>query len=488
MTDNKILNFIDGQYTEGTSGKTFEDRSPATNQLVGTVYEASQADVDAAIKAAQRALDSGWAEASMEERTELMYRVADLIDKRLDDFVQAEINDTGKPVTPTSKGELPRGADTLRVFADSIKNYQHPEPIETKLPDGRVALNYQQHVPKGVIACIVPWNLPFAMATWKIAPALACGNTVVVKPSEETPASITLLGEVMNEAGVPPGVFNVVHGFGVNSAGEFLTQHEGVAGITFTGETRTGAAIMKEAAAGLRNVSLELGGKNPSLVFADCDLDQAIHGSMLSAFLNCGQICLGTERIYVERSIFDSFVEGLKQKAEELNLGDPWNPGTTMGPLSSLKHREKALGYLEQAKDDGATIVTGGGIPEMSPELAEGAWLQPTVLTGLGEDAAIVREEVFGPVCHIQPFDTEEEAIRMANDTEYGLSATVWAEKEHGYQVLSKINAGVCWVNGWCIRDLRTPFGGFGLSGIGREGGIHGLEFYTELKNICVVQ
>jgi aminomuconate-semialdehyde/2-hydroxymuconate-6-semialdehyde dehydrogenase len=284
-----------------------------------------------------------------------------------------------------------------------------------------------------------------------------------------------------------PGVYNVVHGLGEASAGELLTRHPGVAAITFTGETATGTAIMKAAAQGVRPVSLELGGKNPGIVFADCDLDAAVAGIARAAFLNTGQICLGTERLYVERGIFDKFIGILKQKAESLKPGHPSDKSTGIGPLISLKHREKVLSYYEQAVADGATVVCGGGIPAMSATLSGGAWIEPTVWTGLPESSAVVREEIFGPCCHVRPFDTEDEAIALANDTPYGLAATVWTrDVARTFRMGSSLNAGIVWINSWFLRDLRTPFGGSKQSGIGREGGVHSLDFYTELRNVCV--
>jgi len=357
----------------------------------------------------------------------------------------------------------------------------------TPTPDGAGALNYAIRVPKGVIGVICPWNAPLLLMTWKVGPALACGNTVIVKPSEETPGTATLLGEVMNAVGVPPGVYNVVHGLGPNSAGEFLTRHDGVAAITFTGETRTGAAILKSAADGIRDVSFELGGKNAAVVFADCDLDAAIEGTMRSVFLNCGQVCLGTERVYVERPLYEKFVETLKAKAEALKLGPSEEKGVTLGPLISKEHQAKVLSYYAKAKAEGATIVTGGGVPEMPGELANGSWVQPTIWTDLPETASVVREEIFGPCCHISPFDSEAEVIAKTNDTKYGLSTAIWTrDLQRAHRVAAKIEVGITWVNSWFLRDLRTPFGGSKQSGIGREGGVHSLEFYTELRNICV--
>jgi aminomuconate-semialdehyde/2-hydroxymuconate-6-semialdehyde dehydrogenase len=291
----------------------------------------------------------------------------------------------------------------------------------------------------------------------------------------------------MSKVGIPPGVYNVVHGFGPNSAGEFLTRHPGVNGITFTGETRTGEIIMAAAAKGVRPVSFELGGKNAGVVFADCDFDKAVAGITRAAFENCGQVCLGTERVYVERPIFDKFVAALKAKAEGLKIGPSNQEGVNLGPLISAEHKQKVLSYFQKAREEGATVVTGGGVPKMPNELAEGHWVQPTIWTGLPETASVVREEVFGPCCHIAPFDTEDEVIALANDTEYGLATTVWTENlGRAHRVAKQIEVGICWINSWFLRDLRTAFGGAKGSGIGREGGIHSLEFYTELRNVCI--
>jgi aminomuconate-semialdehyde/2-hydroxymuconate-6-semialdehyde dehydrogenase len=416
----------------------------------------------------------------------MLHAVAREIDRRFDDFLDAEVNDTGKPRSVASHVDIPRGAANFRIFADAVKNVP-TEFFEMQTPEGRQAFNYSLRVPKGVIAVVCPWNLPLLLMTWKVAPALACGNTVVVKPSEETPATATLLGEVMQAVGVPPGVYNVVHGLGEGSAGELLTRHPGVAAITFTGETTTGTAIMKAAAVGVRPVSLELGGKNPGVVFADCDFEAAVAGIGRAAFLNTGQICLGTERVYVERSLFSRFVEALKQRAESMKPGHPSDKSTGIGPLISLQHREKVLRYYRQAAAQGATVVCGGGIPNMPQMLTGGAWIEPTIWTGLPETSSVIREEIFGPCCHVCPFDSEEEVIRLANDTPFGLAATVWTrDVGRSFRMGSALNAGIVWINSWFLRDLRTPFGGSKQSGIGREGGVHSLEFYTELRNVCV--
>jgi aminomuconate-semialdehyde/2-hydroxymuconate-6-semialdehyde dehydrogenase len=486
MSTQTTRHFINGAYTEGTSGRTFENRRPIDNAFISQVCEAGRADVDAAVQAARAALNGPWSRLTLAERTEVLYAVAAGIEQRFDRFLEAEVADTGKPVSLASHIDIPRGAANFRIFADVVKNVSG-EHFDMPTPDGTGALNYSLRVPKGVVAVVCPWNLPLLLMTWKVGPALACGNSVVVKPSEETPSTATLLGEVMNEAGVPHGVYNVVHGLGPDSAGEFLVSHPGVDAITFTGETVTGEAIMQRAAVGVRDVSFELGGKNPAVIFADCDLEATIEGIGRACFANTGQVCLGTERVYVERPIFDEFLAALKAKAESLTLGDPHDAATTLGPLISLEHRRKVLSYYERARADGATLITGGGIPDMAPPYTQGAWVEPTIWTGLSEDSAVVREEIFGPCCHVRPFDSEEEAVRLANDTPYGLATSIWTQNAaRAHRVAAQITVGITWINCWFLRDLRTPFGGAKQSGIGREGGVHSLEFYTELRNVCL--
>jgi len=481
-----VRNFIAGEYVTARSGHTFDKCSPVDGALIARVSEAGEAEVDAAVKAARDALEGPWARLAPAERGEMLYTVANEINKRFDDFLEAEVADTGKPVSLARHLDIPRGAANFKVFADTVKNVS-TEFFEMATPDGTGAINYAVRRPVGVVGVICPWNLPLLLMTWKVAPALACGNTVVVKPSEESPQTATLLGEVMNAAGVPKGVYNVVHGFGPGSAGEFLTRHPHVNAITFTGETRTGAAIMKSAADGARPVSLEMGGKNPAIVFADCDFEAAIDGTMRSCFANCGQVCLGTERVYVERPIFDAFVSALKERAEKLRLGRPEDSSTTMGPLISQEQRNKVLSYYRKAVEEGATVVAGGGVPEMPGDLSGGAWVEPTIWTGLPDTAAVTTEEIFGPCTHIAPFDEEDEVVRRANALDYGLAASVWTTNlARAHRVSARIEAGIVWVNSWFLRDLRTPFGGMKQSGIGREGGVHSLEFYTELKNVCI--
>lgn len=482
----EIKNYINGEFVTNVSGRTFENRNPVDNSQIGIVYEAGKPEVDAAVQAAKAALSGPWSKMTLVERTAILNRVADRINERFDEFLDAECKDTGKPRSMASKVDIPRGAANFKAFSEMLAN-EPTESFRTDTPDGQGAVNFGQRRPKGVIAVISPWNLPLLLMTFKVGPALACGNTVVVKPSEETPSTTALLGEVMTECGVPEGVYNVIHGFGPASAGEYLTSHPDINAITFTGETRTGQTIMQAAAVGLRDISMELGGKNPGIVFADCDLDKAIEGTMRSAFLNCGQVCLGTERVYVERPVFEAFVERLKEKVAALKLGRPEDEGVDFGPLVSHEHRQKVLSYYKLAVQEGANVIIGGGVPDMGPDLNNGAWIEPTIWTGLPDDARVIREEIFGPCCHIRPFDTEEEVIALANDTEYGLAAAVWTENtSRSIRVAEQINAGIVWINSWFLRDLRTAFGGMGRSGIGREGGTYSLDFYTEHKNICI--
>lgn len=482
----KLRLFIDGEYTDPSTGQWFEDVNPATGEVVAQVAEASADDVDRAVLAARRALHGPWRSLSVPQRCDLLAKVADRIVERSDEFLRAEIQDTGKPRSLASRIDVPRGAANFKIFADLVRS-QGSKSFWQDTPDGQGAVHYVVREPLGVIGVICPWNLPLLLMTWKVAPALAAGNTVVVKPSEETPATATLLADVMREVGVPNGVYNVVHGFGPGSAGEALVQHPDVSAITFTGETGTGRAIMREAANDLKKVSFELGGKNPAIVFPEADFDRAIAGTLRSVFANCGQVCLCSERVYVHRSIFDRFVEELAKGAESLVMGDPWADTTTMGPLISKGHREKVLSYFELAREEGAEVVAGGGVPELDAKHADGFFIQPTIWTGLSEQARCVREEIFGPACHIQVFDDEDEVVHMANDTEYGLCAAIWTQDvSRANRVARRIEAGMVWVNDWFLRDLRTPFGGVKASGIGREGGTYSLDFYSELKNICL--
>jgi aminomuconate-semialdehyde/2-hydroxymuconate-6-semialdehyde dehydrogenase len=477
-------NYINGKFVRGKGG--FADVNPADGSVIAEVTEADHGMVDDAVQAARKALRGEWGRLGVRERAGRLHKVADAIEARFDCFLKAEVADTGKPVALAAKLDVPGAAANFRAFADAVK-MAGIESFQTETADGRSALNYAVRKPLGVVGIITPWNLPLLLLTWKVAPALACGNTVVVKPSEETPATATLLAEVMQDAGIPNGVYNVVHGFGPDSAGEFLTQHPDVNAVTFTGESRTGAAIMKAVAPLVKPVSFELGGKNAAIVFADCDFEETVRGLADAVFLNTGQVCLCAERIYAERTIFERFVEALKLKAESLRAGWPMEQDTNLGPLISEQHRDKVMGYYRLAQAEGATVITGGGIPEFGDARDKGFYIQPTIYTGLAESARCVKEEIFGPVCHVAPFDSEDEAVVMANDTKYGLAASVWTSNlKRGHTIAQQMNVGITWVNCWFLRDLRTPFGGVGLSGIGREGGVHSLNFYSELNNICV--
>ncbi len=483
MTLPVLRNLVGGEWIDGA--RVFDDVSPVDGRTIALVHEADEAVVDAAVAAARAALDGPWGRLTVPERVTVLRRFAQGLRDRFGDLAEAEIADTGKPSSLARSLDVPRAAMNVDAFADLLTQVDTDSYL-TELADGTRALNYTVRKPLGVVAVIVPWNLPLLLLTWKLGPALACGNTVVVKPSELTPWSATVLGEIALEAGLPPGVINIVHGFGPGSAGEFLTTHPGVDGVTFTGESATGSAIMKAVAPSVKPVSFELGGKNAGIVFADADFGRAVAGIARSSFLNTGQVCLATERVYVERSIHDRFVTALAEEARRYRIGHPDDPETRTGPLISREHREKVLGYFRIARADG-TIVLGGGIPEVAPELAGGAWIEPTIVTGLAPDSRVLREEVFGPICAIVPFDTEEEAIALANDTPYGLAAATWtSDLTRAHRVAGAMQVGISWVNTWYLRDLRTPFGGRGLSGIGREGGRHSLDFYTDSTNVVV--
>ncbi len=467
------------------TARTFPNVSPVNGAVLSTVTEADAALVDRAVEAARRALRGPWARLTTQERCALLRRVAERIEQRFDEFVSAEIADSGKALAQASTLDIPRGAANFRAYAD-LALARGSECFEMGTADGRGALNYSVHKPVGVVAVIAPWNLPFLLMTWKVAPALACGNTVVAKPSEETPSSATLLAQVIGEVGLPAGVFNLVHVFGPRSAGEALASHPQVAAIAFTGESATGAAIMRSAADSVKALSFELGGKNAALVFADADFEAALAGTVRSVFSNCGQVCLCSERVYVERPIFERFVTALTARARALRVGGPYE-GADIGPLISRVHREKVLGYYRLAREEGGEILCGGGVPAFGDERDRGAFIEPTVVRGLAEGARCVKEEIFGPVCHVAPFDTEEEAVALANDTRYGLAAAVWTQNlQRAHRVARQMEVGIVWVNDWFLRDLRTPFGGVKLSGIGREGGAHSLAFFSEPMNICV--
>jgi len=479
-------NYINGRFEGAAGASTFPNISPVNGDVIGHVCEADADAVDRAVLAARAAMEGPWGRTSPAERARLLHAVADGIEVRFDDFVAAEVADTGRPEHQARALDIRRGVQNFRTFADLVAQ-AGGEYYEMRTTDSADVFSYTVRKPHGVVGIIAPWNLPMLLTTWKVAPALACGNAVVVKPSEETPGSVTLLAEVMDAAGVPPGVFNLVHGFGGGSAGEFLSRHDGLDAITFTGESRTGSTIMKAAAEGVKEISFELGGKNAAVVFADCDFDKAVAGVLRSSFTNTGQVCLCSERVYVERPIFDRFVAALKARVEGLRIGYPGDEGVDVGSLISRGHRDKVLSYFALAVEEGATVVAGGGVPVFGDARDRGAYVQPTIWTGLPDAARCVQEEIFGPVCHIAPFDSDDEVVARVNDSRYGLAASVWTrDLARAHRVTRRFDVGVVWVNTWFLRDLRTPFGGTRLSGIGREGGRHSLDFYSSTTTVCI--
>ena len=471
----RVLNFIDGQFRPPCSGRYLPNVNPATGQVIGETAESGPEDVDAAVVAAALAFES-WRRTPAEERSRLLIRVADLIEENFDELAQLESEDGGKPIALARRIDVPRAIRNFRFFATAIL---HAETA-CHITDDR-ALNYTIRQPLGVAGLISPWNLPLYLLTWKIAPAIAAGNCCVAKPSELTPLTADRLAELTLEAGIPPGVVNIVHGPG-GSAGRALTSHPNVPLISFTGGTKTGADVMARAGPLFKKVSLELGGKNPNIVFADADLEQAVATSIQSSFANQGEICLCGSRIFVERSIYKQFVEKFVEATKRLRVGDPLEESTDVGALISEAHLKKVLGYIDLARTEGGTIVTGGHRVERS-----GYFVEPTVITGLTCECRVLQEEIFGPVVTITPFESEEEAISFTNSTRYGLSASVWTrDLQRAHRVAAAIDSGTVWINCWLLRDLRVPFGGMKESGVGREGGVESLNFFTEAKNVCV--
>lgn len=473
------MHFIDGKYVPSLNGRTFDNINPATEEVLGKVAEGGKEEIDLAVAAAKRALNGPWKTMTMNERIAVLRKVGDLILERKEELAELESLDTGKPIWLSGSIDIPRSAYNFHFFADYLRS----DGTEAYQMDN-VAINYAIRRPLGVVGLINPWNLPMLLMTWKLAPCLAAGNTVVMKPAELTPMTATLLGEICKDAGIPDGVVNLVHGFGPDSAGSALTEHPDVNGISFTGETTTGKIIMSAASKTLKRLSYELGGKNPNIIFADSNLDEVIETTMKSSFINQGEVCLCGSRIYVERPAYESFLEKFVSKTKELVVGDPFEAKTKVGALISEEHYHRVNSYIELAKQEGGTILTGGQRPE---GLDKGYYLEPTIIVGLDSNCRTVKEEIFGPVVTVIPFDTEEEVLAQANETHYGLSASVWTnDLRRAHRVAGQIEAGIVWVNTWFLRDLRTPFGGMKQSGIGREGGKHSLEFYSELTNICI--
>jgi aminomuconate-semialdehyde/2-hydroxymuconate-6-semialdehyde dehydrogenase len=462
-----------------------ENIEPATGRVYSHMPDSDAQDVDDAVLAAQRAFPA-WAAMPTEERSRLMLRIAELIERDHEKLARAETIDNGKPITLSRTVDIPRAVANFRYFATAIL-HTRSETYETTLPNGGRAHHYVLREPRGVAGAISPWNLPLYLFTWKIAPALATGNTVVAKPSEVTPMTAFMLSELAIEAGLPPGVLNIVHGFGPKVGGA-IVRHPLVPAITFTGGTATGQWIAREAGPMFKRLSLELGGKNPNVIFADADYDRALNESVRSSFANQGQICLCGSRIFVERPIYDRFVNDLTQRATALAIGDPLEESTRQGALVSEAHMNKVLSCIETAKDEGGTILCGGQRADAPNErCADGYFIEPTVVVDLPHTCRTNQEEIFGPVVTVMPFDDEGEVVSWANSTAYGLAATVWTEDlDRAHRVAAGIQSGTVWVNCWLLRDLRVPFGGMKQSGLGREGGEEALRFFTEPKTVCV--
>jgi len=473
-----IENYINGEMRASHSGAVLDNYNPASGKVYGTIPNSDAKDVAEAYAAAAAAFPV-WSNTPSEERFKVLNAIAEGIDNLRDALAMAESNDQGKPLW-LAKNEMIRAAQNFRFFATAAMQFSS----ESHAMENR-AINYTLRTPIGVVGCISPWNLPLYLFTWKIAPALAAGNCVVAKPSEFTPVTAAMLGEICTAAGLPNGVLNIVHGLG-SSVGQAIVEHPSIKAISFTGGTATGKHIASVAGPMFKKVSLELGGKNPNIIFADADLDKAIKTTVNSSFMNQGEICLCGSRVVVERSVYDHVKHALAQAVSEMKVGDPLDPNTRVGAIVSKPHYEKVLGYIALAKEEGASVLCGG--MALHPEgLEEGYYIAPTILEGLSASARCNMEEIFGPVISIMPFDTEEEVLAMANATDYGLAATVWTEHlTRAHRVAGQLQMGIVWVNCWLLRDLRTPFGGVKSSGVGREGGWEAMRFFTEPKNVCI--
>lgn len=477
----QLLNYINGELTPAASGATLDVIEPATGQPYATAPDSSADDVHAAVDAARRAFPA-WSATPAPERSALMLKLADAIEVERDELAALESRDTGKPITLARTIDIPRAAANLRFFATAILH----DFSEAHITDENT-LNYTRRQPRGVAGLISPWNLPLYLFTWKIAPALATGNTCVGKPSEVTPATAARLGELAANIGFPPGVLNIVHGRGA-TVGAAIVEHPDVPTISFTGGTATGRAIASTAGPMFKRLSLELGGKNPNIIFADADFDQAVSTAVRAAFTNQGQICLCGSRIVVESSIADRFINALTEQTKALTVGDPELNDTRFGAVVSAEHLSKIEAAVQQARDDGAVVHCGGKRAAPPNErCANGCFYEPTVLSGLSRTCAAQQEEIFGPVVTIDTFDSEQDAIEAANSTRYGLASMLFTSNlDRAHRVANAIDAGIVWVNCWLVRDLRTPFGGMKQSGVGREGGRDALRFFTEAKNICI--
>jgi aminomuconate-semialdehyde/2-hydroxymuconate-6-semialdehyde dehydrogenase len=476
----RLQNYINGELTAPVSGKYLDNYNPSEGKIYSLIPDSGAEDVQHAAEAALHAFPA-WSGMPVEKRSALLQKIADLIDRDLEKFALAESIDNGKTVAVARSLDIPRASANMRFFATGAIHFAS----EAHITDN-TAINYTARSAVGVAGCISPWNLPLYLFTWKIAPALAAGCTVVAKPSELTPMTAFLFSQICIEAGLPKGVLNIIHGLGPK-AGQAIIEHPHITAISFTGGTVTGRKIASTAAPMFKKLSLELGGKNPNVIFADCDFEQAINTSLQSSFSNQGEICLCGSRIFVERSLYKKFTDEFVKRTESLIIGDPLEGKTNVGALVSEPHMQKVLSYISLAQQEGGEILTGGKQVHLTGRCANGYFVAPTVITGLSHQCRTNQEEIFGPVVTIMPFDTEAEVIQFANSTTYGLSATVWTENlKRAHRISAQLKSGIIWVNCWLFRDLRTPFGGMKQSGVGREGGWDALKFFTESKNVCI--
>jgi aminomuconate-semialdehyde/2-hydroxymuconate-6-semialdehyde dehydrogenase len=475
-----LENYIGGNHIGPLSGKFIEDINPATAEVLTHVPDSDEKDIDVAVMAAKRAFPE-WSVTPAEQRFQILNRIASLIDENLERLAKAESCDNGKPLWLSRRVDIPRASANFRFFATGLMHFaSENHNMEDK------AINYTLRQPIGIVGCISPWNLPLYLFTWKIAPALAAGNCVIAKPSEVTPVTAYLLSHICKEAGLPDGVLNIVHGTGPG-AGEAIVKHPAIKAISFTGSTRAGERIASIAAPKFKKLSLELGGKNPNIIFADCDWEKMMKTSIQSSFSNQGQICLCGSRILVEQSIYEKFKQEFVERTKQLTVGDPMDEHTKQGAVVSKMHFDKIIACIQTAKQEGGHILTGGNPVQLGGRCENGYFIAPTVIDGLGPSCKTNMEEIFGPVVTLQSFSTEEEALELANACEYGLAATIWTQDiSRAHRVASKVESGIIWVNCWLLRDLRTPFGGMKNSGVGREGGWEALRFFTEAKNVCV--
>ena len=476
----QLENFIDGQFVAPLSEAFIDNFNPASGSVSGKIPNSNEKDIEAAVVAAKKAFQI-WSKTSAEKRFTILNRIAELIDENMNELALAETNDNGKPLWLSKEVDIPRASSNFRFFATAAMQFAS----ESHSMDNN-AVNYTLRQPIGIVGCISPWNLPLYLFTWKIAPALAAGNCVIAKPSEVTPVTAYLLGKICKQAGLPDGVLNILHGDGP-SCGEAIVKHPSIKAISFTGSTRAGAHIASVAAPMFKKLSLELGGKNPSIIFADCDWKKMLFNTIRSSFGNQGQICLCSSRILIESSVYEKFKAEFIPWSQKLNVGDPLLETSKQGAIVSKTHFEKVMGCIELAKQEGGKILSGGHVVKVSGRCENGYFIQPTIIEGLGPDSRTNQEEIFGPVVTLQPFDTIEEALQLANATDYGLACTIWTQDiSKANLVASKIESGIVWINCWLHRDLRTPFGGVKNSGVGREGGWEAMRFFTEAKNVCV--